>query len=241
MESARGARAGRPLPPLHEEWRASQRAIEPNLRLVSELRPSYKLAILSNADISLRERSPGVHRFYHLFDDIVCSAEVGMAKPEPAIFVLAAERLGLSSGASASSSMTSTRMWSSRGRWGCRPCSSAKTRRRSPRPAGHPRRGAGPLSAMPRTAIFLSPDADLAAAVDLARRADGAGYESVWVTHGLGRDGLQVLAAYAHAAPRVGLGTGVLPIYPRHPGAAGTGGARRFRRSREAGSASASA
>ena len=70
---------------------------------------------------------------------------------------------------------------------------------------------------MPRTAIFLSPGADLAAAVDLARRADGAGYESVWVTHGLGRDGLQVLAAYGHAAPRVGLGTGVLPIYPRHP------------------------
>ena len=70
---------------------------------------------------------------------------------------------------------------------------------------------------MSRTAIFLSPGADLAAAVDLARRADGAGYESVWVTHGLGRDGLHVLAAYAHAAPRVGLGTGVLPIYPRHP------------------------
>lgn len=70
---------------------------------------------------------------------------------------------------------------------------------------------------MPRTAIFLSPGADLTAAVDLARQADRAGYESVWVTHGLGRDGLQVLAAYAHAAPRVGLGTGVLPIYPRHP------------------------
>ncbi len=68
-----------------------------------------------------------------------------------------------------------------------------------------------------RTAIFLSPGADLAAAVDLARRADQAGYESVWVTHGLGREGLQVLAAYAHAAPRVGLGTGILPIYPRHP------------------------
>jgi alkanesulfonate monooxygenase SsuD/methylene tetrahydromethanopterin reductase-like flavin-dependent oxidoreductase (luciferase family) len=70
---------------------------------------------------------------------------------------------------------------------------------------------------MPRTAIFLSPGGDLAAAVDLARRADGARYESVWVTHGIGRDGLQVLAAYAYAAPRVGLGTGVLPIYPRHP------------------------
>jgi F420-dependent oxidoreductase-like protein len=70
---------------------------------------------------------------------------------------------------------------------------------------------------MPRTAIFLSPGADLAASVDLARRADAAGYDSVWVTHGLGRDGLHVLAAYAHVAPRVGLGTGVLPIYPRHP------------------------
>ncbi|MDP2701304.1 MAG: hypothetical protein Q8P98_04460, partial [Candidatus Rokubacteria bacterium] len=40
-------RAGRPLPPLHEEWRASQRAIEPNLRLVRELRAFHKLAILS--------------------------------------------------------------------------------------------------------------------------------------------------------------------------------------------------
>ena len=73
------------------------------------------------------------------------------------------------------------------------------------------------MSAMSRTAIFLSPGADLAAAVDLAPRADAAGYESVWVTHGLGRDGLQVLAAYSQAAPRVGLGTGIIPIYPRHP------------------------
>jgi F420-dependent oxidoreductase-like protein len=72
-------------------------------------------------------------------------------------------------------------------------------------------------SARARTAIFLSPGGDFKAAVDSACRADQAGYESVWVTHGLGRDGLQVLAAYAHVAPRVGLGTGILPIYPRHP------------------------
>jgi putative hydrolase of the HAD superfamily len=88
-------RAGRPLPPLHEEWRASQGAIEPNLRLVRELRASHKLAILSNADISLRERLEGDIGIHHLFDDIVCSAEVGMAKPEAAIYELAAEWLGL--------------------------------------------------------------------------------------------------------------------------------------------------
>jgi F420-dependent oxidoreductase-like protein len=68
-----------------------------------------------------------------------------------------------------------------------------------------------------RTAVFLSPGADLAAAVDCARRADALGYDSVWVTHGLGRDAFLVLSAYARVAPRVGLGTGVIPIYPRHP------------------------
>ena len=70
---------------------------------------------------------------------------------------------------------------------------------------------------MARTAAFLNPGADLGQAVELARRADALGYESVWVTHGVGRDALLTLAAYAHAAPRVGLGTGVIPIYPRHP------------------------
>lgn len=91
-------RAGRPLPPLHEEWRASQRAIEPNLQLVRELRASYRLAILSNADLSLRGRLEGDLGIHHLFDDIVCSAEVGMAKPEAGIFTLAAQRLGLEPG-----------------------------------------------------------------------------------------------------------------------------------------------
>jgi len=91
-------RAGRPLPPLHEEWRLSQRAIEPNLQLVRDLRASHKLGILSNADLSLRGRLEGEIGIHHLFDDIVCSAEVGMAKPEAGIYTLAAERLGLPPG-----------------------------------------------------------------------------------------------------------------------------------------------
>jgi len=91
-------RAGRPLPPLHEEWRRSQRAIEPNLRLVRDLQSAYKLAILSNADLTLRGRLEGDIGIHHLFDDVVCSAEVGMAKPEAGIYTLAAERLGLEPG-----------------------------------------------------------------------------------------------------------------------------------------------
>jgi alkanesulfonate monooxygenase SsuD/methylene tetrahydromethanopterin reductase-like flavin-dependent oxidoreductase (luciferase family) len=70
---------------------------------------------------------------------------------------------------------------------------------------------------MPPTACFINPGAVLADSLALAARADALGYESVWCTHGLGRDALLVLAAYGVVAPRVGLGSGVIPIYPRHP------------------------
>jgi len=66
-------------------------------------------------------------------------------------------------------------------------------------------------------ALFLNPGADLRQATDLAARADALGYESLWVTHGIGRDALFTLSAYAQAAPRAGLGSGVIPIHPRHP------------------------
>ena len=88
-------RAGRPLPRLHEEWRKAQGAIEANIELAGALRPSYKVSLLSNADVSLRGRLEHDIGIHHLFDDIVCSAEVGVAKPEPAVFHLACERLGL--------------------------------------------------------------------------------------------------------------------------------------------------
>ena len=68
-----------------------------------------------------------------------------------------------------------------------------------------------------KIAAYLNPGRDFAVAVDLARRADTLGYESVWVTHGAGRDSFAVLQAYGAAAPRIGLGNGVVPIYPRHP------------------------
>ncbi|HXH81583.1 MAG TPA: LLM class flavin-dependent oxidoreductase, partial [Candidatus Tectomicrobia bacterium] len=68
-----------------------------------------------------------------------------------------------------------------------------------------------------RLAVYLIPGADLRPALDLVRRAEALGYESVWVTHGLGRDSFLVLAAYAAATTRIGLANGVVPIYPRHP------------------------
>ena len=88
-------RAGRPLPRLHDEWRRAQVAIDANVELVRSLRGSYRCSLLSNADLSLRPRLEQELRWHHLFDDIVVSAEVGMAKPRPEIFHLAASRLGV--------------------------------------------------------------------------------------------------------------------------------------------------
>jgi alkanesulfonate monooxygenase SsuD/methylene tetrahydromethanopterin reductase-like flavin-dependent oxidoreductase (luciferase family) len=67
------------------------------------------------------------------------------------------------------------------------------------------------------TGLYLIPGRDLGTAVELAKLAEGLGYESLWVTHGGGRDSFVVLAAYGAATTRIGLGNGVVPIYPRHP------------------------
>ena len=88
-------RAGRPLPRLHEMWRERQHLLSENVALIRALRPLYRTAVLSNADISLRARIEQDLGLHDLFDAIICSAEVGMAKPEPGIYRLAADRVGL--------------------------------------------------------------------------------------------------------------------------------------------------
>src|SRR3989441_13055463 len=68
-----------------------------------------------------------------------------------------------------------------------------------------------------KIAAYLNAGSNFGAALDLVRRAEALGYESVWVTHGAGRDSFAVLQEYGAAAPRIGLGNGVVPIYPQHP------------------------
>ncbi len=70
---------------------------------------------------------------------------------------------------------------------------------------------------MERTGAYLMPGADLRPALELARQCEAWGYESLWVTHGAGRDSFVVLSAYAQATRTIRLGNGVVPIYPRHP------------------------
>jgi len=63
--------------------------------LIKSLRPRYKTAILSNAWSNAREAFTQRFGLDEVVDDILISAEVGLAKPDPRIYRLAAGRLGV--------------------------------------------------------------------------------------------------------------------------------------------------
>jgi HAD superfamily hydrolase (TIGR01509 family) len=65
---------------------------------VRGLRPQLKTGILSNSADGARREETRRYGFPGLVDDIVYSHEVGLAKPDPAIFSLACARLGVEVG-----------------------------------------------------------------------------------------------------------------------------------------------
>jgi epoxide hydrolase-like predicted phosphatase len=71
---------------------------QPNTELIdyfASLRSSYKTAILSNSFLGARAREQARYGFEDITDLIVYSHEVGLAKPDPQIYALTCERLGL--------------------------------------------------------------------------------------------------------------------------------------------------
>jgi F420-dependent oxidoreductase-like protein len=69
-----------------------------------------------------------------------------------------------------------------------------------------------------RLAAFIDAVKTLDESVARVKTAEKLGFESVWVTQlPNARDAALVLAAYANATQRLGFGTGILPIYTRHP------------------------
>lgn len=70
---------------------------------------------------------------------------------------------------------------------------------------------------MPGIGTFISAGRSVDTALERVRKADGLGFDSVYVTQIAGRDALTLLAAYASATQRIRLGTGVLPIFARTP------------------------
>ena len=74
-------------------------ASEPMVELVKELRAAkVRLGVLTNNVLEFREHWRSMMPFEDWFDDIVDSHEVGLRKPNPAIFQLALARLGAEAG-----------------------------------------------------------------------------------------------------------------------------------------------
>jgi epoxide hydrolase-like predicted phosphatase len=77
-------------------WNASLRN-ESAIKWVRELKQSgkYKIGMLSNVGYGLLNSSFSVSEQTELFDEVVLSSDVGMAKPEAMIFELTIQRLGV--------------------------------------------------------------------------------------------------------------------------------------------------
>ncbi len=65
------------------------------LDYIKTLHPRYKVGLLSNAWDDLRRTLHNRWNIDGLFDELIISAEVHLVKPDPRIFQLAAERLGV--------------------------------------------------------------------------------------------------------------------------------------------------
>jgi epoxide hydrolase-like predicted phosphatase len=65
------------------------------LLFLANLRPSYKTAILTNAGTDFRHTFCDAYNLDQYVDQVIVSAEEGLAKPEPGIYHLAAGRLGI--------------------------------------------------------------------------------------------------------------------------------------------------
>jgi len=88
--------AGRPIPAIRQEWPKIWRDLDEGVvSLARKLRSRYKVGLLSNATKDLEELLLEHHGITDLFDVVINSARVGLAKPDVRIFHLAAERLGV--------------------------------------------------------------------------------------------------------------------------------------------------
>ena len=64
------------------------------VEIIKTLKPNYNIALISNYASHLRQKLIDQNLF-DLFDEIIISGEVGYQKPQPEIFMLACEKLGV--------------------------------------------------------------------------------------------------------------------------------------------------
>lgn len=86
---------GLPLAELQSSFFGADALDETLMAYIRALRPQYKVGLLSNAMSSLRPMLRSQYPILDAFDEVIISAEVGLMKPDAAIYALAVERLGV--------------------------------------------------------------------------------------------------------------------------------------------------
>lgn len=81
---------------MHDVWVEYLGTLNEELtRYFAGLRPRLGTGILSNSFVGAREREAAAYGFPELCDVVVYSHEEGLAKPDPAFYAIACERLGV--------------------------------------------------------------------------------------------------------------------------------------------------
>lgn len=83
------------LAQLQQDFWAGDQLDKELVAAIAGMRPALKTGIITNAWKTIRPWIEEKWQLVSAFDDIVISAEVGLAKPDPAIYRLALERLGV--------------------------------------------------------------------------------------------------------------------------------------------------
>ena len=87
--------AGRPIPGIRQEWGRIWGNLDRDVvRLAERLKSSYRVGLISNSTKRLENELLGRNGIRDLFDVVINSARVGVAKPDPRIYHLAAEQIG---------------------------------------------------------------------------------------------------------------------------------------------------
>jgi HAD superfamily hydrolase (TIGR01549 family) len=78
-----------------QEWFERMALAEDAGPTLAALRSRYKLGLITNGPSAIQRAKIERFRLADYFDELIVSGEVGVAKPDPAIFRLALERLGI--------------------------------------------------------------------------------------------------------------------------------------------------
>ena len=78
-----------------QEWFERMALAEDAAPTLAALRSRYKLGLITNGPSAIQRAKIERFGLANYFDELIVSAEVGVAKPDPAIFRLALERLGV--------------------------------------------------------------------------------------------------------------------------------------------------